>query len=84
MTALDTLIYNLFDIATLGIELYSMTTCLGGVSDEDKTTTIAVSVTTSLNNIQVPDTVVIVRDVQNYIESMTTEELIALEKNACK
>lgn len=80
MTALDTIIYNLLDLATLGTELYSTTTCLDGVSDEGKSTTIACSVTTALNNIQIPDSVVIVRDAQSYVESMTTEELITLER----
>ena len=80
MTALETLIYNSLDIATLGSELYCTTTCLDGMDDESKSTTIACSVTTALNNIQVPDNIMIVRDAQSYVESMSTEELITLEQ----
>ena len=80
MTALETLIYNSLDLATLGSELYCTTTCLDGMDDESKSTTIACSVTTALNNIQVPDSVVIVRDAQSYVESMSTEQLIELEQ----
>lgn len=80
MTALETLIYNSLDLATLGSELYCTTTCLDGVSDEGKSTTIACSVTTALNHIQVPDNIMIVRDAQSYVESMSTEELVRLEQ----
>lgn len=79
MTALETIIANSLDLATLGSELYCTTTCLDGVDDEAKSTTIACSITTALNNIQVPDEVVIVRNAQSYVESLSTEELIALE-----
>lgn len=79
MTALETLIYNSIDLATLGTELYSTTTCLDSVDDDMKSTTIVCSVTTALNNIQVPDNVMLVRDAQSYVESMSTEELITLE-----
>ena len=79
MTALETLIYNSLDLATLGTELYSTTTCLDGLDDETRSTSIVCTVTTALNNIQVPDNVMFVRDAQSYVESMTTEELIALE-----
>ena len=80
MTALETLIYNSLDLATLGSELYCTTTCLDGVSDEGKSTTIACSVTTALNSIQVPDDIMIVRNAQSYVESMSTEELVRLEQ----
>lgn len=79
MTALETLIANSLDLATLGSELYSTTTCLDSVDDEAKSTTIACSVTTALNNIQVPDEVIIVRNAQSYVESMSTEQLIELD-----
>ena len=80
MTALETLIYNSLDLATLGTELYSTTTCLDGLDDETRSTSIACSITTALNNIQVPDNIMIVRDAQSYVESMSTEELITLEQ----
>ena len=80
MTALDTLISNSLDLATLGTELYSTTTCLDSVDDEYKSTIIACSVTTALSNIQVPDEIVMVRNAQSYVESMTPEELITLEQ----
>lgn len=79
MTALDTLIANSLNIASVGTELYTTTTSLDSVDDEYKSTTIACSVTTALNNIQIPDSVVIVRNAQSYVESMSTEELIELE-----
>lgn len=79
MTALETLLYNSLDLATLGTELYSTTTCLDSVDDDMKSTTIVCSVTTALNNIQVPDNIMIVRNAQSYVESMSTEELITLE-----
>ena len=80
MTALETLVYNSLDLATLGTELYSTTTCLDSLDDETRSTSIACSITTALNNIQVPDNVMLVRDAQSYVESMTTEELITLEQ----
>lgn len=80
MTALETLIINSLDLATLGTELYSTTTCLDSVDDDMKSTTIVCSVSTALNNIQVPDNIVIVRNAQSYVESMSTEELIQLEQ----
>lgn len=80
MTALETILANSLDLATLGSELYCTTTCLDGVDDESKSTTIACSVTTALNNIQVPDDVLIVRNAQEYVESMSTEELVELEQ----
>lgn len=80
MTVLETIIANSLDLATLGSELYSTSTCLDSVDDEYKTTTIACSVTTALNNIQVPDNIVIVRNAQSYVESMSTEELVELEQ----
>lgn len=79
MTALETLLYNSLDLATLGTELYCTTTCLDSVDDDMRSTTIVCSVTTALNNIQVPDNVMLVRDAQSYVESMSTEELITLE-----
>ena len=80
MTALDTLIANSLDTATLGSELYCTTTCLDGVDDEYKSTTIACSVTTALGRIEVPDNVMVVRNAQSYVESMSTEELVELEQ----
>lgn len=80
MTALETLVYNSLDLATLGTDLYSTTTCLDSLDDETRSTSIACSITTALNNIQVPDNVMLVRDAQSYVESMTTEELITLEQ----
>lgn len=80
MTALETLLYNLLDLATLGTEIYSISTCLDTVDDDIKKTSITCSVTTALNNIQVQETIVIVRNAQSYVESMTTEELLTLEQ----
>lgn len=80
MTALETLIANSLDLATLGSELYCTTTCLDSVDDEYKSTTIACSVTTALSQIQVPDNVMLVRNAQSYVESMSTEELVELEQ----
>lgn len=80
MTALETLIVNSINFASVGTELYCTTTSLDSVDDEYKSTTIACSVTTALNNIQVPESVVIVRNAQSYVESMTVEELVELEQ----
>lgn len=80
MTALESLIVNSLDLATLGSELYCTTACLDGMDDESKSTTIACSVTTALNNIHVPDDVIIVRNAQSYVESMSTEQLVELEQ----
>lgn len=79
MTALDTLIANSINFISLGSELYCTTTSLESIDDEYKSTTIACSVTTALNNIQMPESVIIVRNAQSYVESLTTEELAELE-----
>ena len=80
MTALETLLANALDTATVCSELYCTTTCLDGIDDDAKTTTIACSITTALNNIQVPDNVVIIRNAQSYVDSLSTEELVELDK----
>lgn len=80
MTALETLIANSLDTASLCSELYCTTTCLDGIDDEYKTTTMACSITTALNSIQVPDNIVIIRNAQSYVDSLSTEQLVELDQ----
>ena len=72
------IVYSI-NFISLGSELYCTTTSLESIDDEYKSTTIACSVTTALNNIQMPESVIIVRNAQSYVESLTTEELVELE-----
>ena len=80
MTALETLLANALDTASLCSELYCTTTCLDGIDNEYKTTTMACSITTALNSIQVPDNIVIIRNAQSYVESLSTEQLMELDE----
>ena len=70
MTALETLIANSLDTASLCSELYCTTTCLDGID----------SITTALNSIQVPDNIVIIRNAQSYVDSLSTEQLVELDQ----
>ena len=80
MTALETLVANSLDLTTLISELYCTSTCLDSVDDDYKTTTMACSITTALNNIQVPDNIVIIRNAQSYVDSLSTEQLVELDQ----
>lgn len=75
MTALETLLACIPNISSLTTELYTTTTSWQDASDEGKTTTVCLAASTILNNIEVPDEIIIVRDTYAYVESMSDEEL---------
>lgn len=77
MTLLESLTIYAVDLSTIASELYCTSTTLDGtVGDPDlESTTIASTVTSMLNNITVPNDIVILRNTSSIVETMTEEEL---------
>lgn len=75
MTALETLMPTLFDVTSIGTELWCTSTCLEDACNEEKITTIACAISTTLHHIEIPKDIAMVRDAQSYVQSMSDEEL---------
>lgn len=77
MTLLESSTIYAVDLSTIASELYCTSTTLDGtVGDPDlESTTIASTVTSMLNSITVPDDIVILRNTNSIVETMTDEEL---------
>lgn len=78
MTLLESLITSMFDVITIGGELYTTSTCTldgdGNLTPEG-VTTLTCMTSTVLNNIEVSNHIVRVQDTIAYVESMSEEEL---------
>ncbi len=77
MTLLDSLTLYAVDISTIASELYCTSTSLDTtVGDPNlQSTSLSSTVTTMLNNINVPDDIYILRNTSSIVETMSEDEL---------
>ena len=75
MTALDTLLGNATQTVSLVVPTWASYTLYDSCDEEGKTTLLTSTVSTILNNIEMPNNVRMVRDTYSLVESMTDEEL---------
>ena len=77
MTLLDSLILYTVDISTIALELYCTSASVEATVDDPKhqSTSLSSTVTTLLNNINVPDDIYILRNTCSIVETMSDDEL---------